>query len=87
MLDTIEIEITDYKSGSAHIFKLDTELQLKQCTLTKRYEAKLVTDSGITEITKPLVTGNFVAIIYKETRFSYRIVFLPSDIREDIVIK
>lgn len=87
MTDTFEVEISEYKEGSAHVFKLDTEYEVKSCFLTKKYEAKIITASGMTEITKPLVVGTFVALIFKDTRFSYKVVFMPSDKREDIQVK
>lgn len=83
----MEIDIKTETNGSATIITLDTEYTLKSCTLTKKLEAKIITESGVTEITNPLVNGVYVALIYKHTRFAYRIVFLPSDKMEIIEIK
>lgn len=87
MLDKLDLEITEYRDKSARIFKIDTEFALESLFLTKKYEAKVKTVSGVTEISKPLVEGTYIAIIYKETRYSFRIVFLESDSREDIIVK
>lgn len=83
----MDIDVKSEKNGSATIFTLDTEYTLKSCNLTKKLEAKIITESGVTEMTEPLISGVFVALIYKHTRFAYRIVFLPSDKMEIIEIK
>lgn len=87
MVDELEFEISESKVGCATVFTIDTEFTLKSCVLTKKYELKVKTDSGTTGITPPLVeSGNYISIIYKHTRFCYRVVMLPADTREDIII-
>lgn len=86
MLGDFDIEITERKVGSAHTFTLDSEYDLKNCTLTKKYEAKVVNSAGETTVTKPLVSGTYLALVWKHTRFAYRIVFLKSNEREDLYI-
>lgn len=87
MVDSLEIEVTKTKKGSANVVTLDTETTLKTCHLTKKYEAKIVTESGVTHITEPLIDdGNYICIIYKHTRYAYRIVFIKAAMREEIII-
>lgn len=87
MMDSIEVEITKSKQGSANIVLLDTEYRLRSCHLTKKYEAKIVTDSGVTQITEPLIDdGNYISMIIPHTMYSYRIIFVKASMREDIIL-
>lgn len=86
MQDTLELDIVETTNGSASVFTIDTEYSLKSCRITSKNEAKIVTESGITQMTKPLVNGNFIAISVQKTRFSFYVIFIPADVYEFIQI-